>query len=140
MATHLLPESAFVTDLDGAIIIPKPDKASVETARRRHRVAKRARDGDLPLLEEHDACGWSSAVLERCLALRRRRGPATCSSRGCGWVVDTASAASTTAEADEHDCCGEESTSSAVRVADTVRQRQIEKSHLACIYLNVMYY
>jgi hypothetical protein len=57
--------------------------------------AKRARDGDLlTLIEEADARGWSSAVLERSLALRRRRSPASSSPpRGCGWVAAAAPAA-----------------------------------------------
>ncbi|GJN31641.1 hypothetical protein PR202_gn00064 [Eleusine coracana subsp. coracana] len=133
MATHLLPESAFVTDLDGAVIILKADDAAVEIGRLRHRVAKRARDEGPPLLEEGDACGWSSAVMERGLTLRRRRGPASCSRRGCGWVVGAASAA---AEADEHNCYGKESTTSVALVA----QSEIDKSHLAYMYLNVVYY
>jgi hypothetical protein len=57
--------------------------------------AKRARDGDLlTLIEEADARGWSSAVSERSLALRRRRSPASSSPpRGCGWVAAAAPAA-----------------------------------------------
>ncbi|GJM87677.1 hypothetical protein PR202_ga03655 [Eleusine coracana subsp. coracana] len=53
--------------------------------------AKRARDDDvLALLEEADARGWSSAVSERSLALRRRRGTTSSSfPRGCGWVTAT---------------------------------------------------
>ena len=41
-------------------------------ARRRDAVAKRARDEDLR--EEGEARGWSSAIPDRSLALRRRRG------------------------------------------------------------------
>jgi hypothetical protein len=44
----------------------------VEVARRRDVVAKRARDENLR--DEADARGWSSAIQERSLALRRRRG------------------------------------------------------------------
>ncbi|GJM87673.1 hypothetical protein PR202_ga03651 [Eleusine coracana subsp. coracana] len=63
--------------------------------------AKRGRDDDvLALLEEADARGWSSAVLERSLALRRRRGTASSSfPRRCGWV---------TATAEDHGCRREE--------------------------------
>jgi hypothetical protein len=51
--------------------------------------AKRARDGDaLSLLDEADAHGWSSAVSERGLALRRRWAPASHSlPQGSGWVA-----------------------------------------------------
>ncbi|TVU46480.1 hypothetical protein EJB05_06020, partial [Eragrostis curvula] len=97
----LLRPSAFVTDLDGGIII-LPASDALEITRRRDRVAKRARDGGVAMREEADARGWSSAVLERSLALRRRRGPASCSRRGCGWVVGADPAAA--AEADEHGC------------------------------------
>ncbi|GJM87678.1 hypothetical protein PR202_ga03656 [Eleusine coracana subsp. coracana] len=63
--------------------------------------AKRARDDDVvALLEEADARGWSSAVSERNLALRRRRGTTSSfSPRGCGWV---------TATAEDHGCRREE--------------------------------
>ncbi|TVU50630.1 hypothetical protein EJB05_02008, partial [Eragrostis curvula] len=106
MAASLLPPTAFVTDLDGGIIIlPAVDAA--EIARRRDRVAKRARDGGVALHEEADARGWSSAVLERSLALRRRRGPASGPRRGRGWVVGAADPAAA-AEADKHGCPREE--------------------------------
>jgi hypothetical protein len=48
------------------------DDDLVEVARRRDAVAKRARDEDLR--EEADARGWSSAIPDRSLPLRRRRG------------------------------------------------------------------
>ncbi|TVU10725.1 hypothetical protein EJB05_44271, partial [Eragrostis curvula] len=88
METPLLLRSAFVTDLDGAIIILPADVA-VEL-RWRERVAKLVRDLGVALLEEFDTRGWSSAVQERGLALRRRRGAAPCSRLGCGWIVEAA--------------------------------------------------
>ncbi|CAO2173989.1 unnamed protein product [Urochloa humidicola] len=49
---------------------------------------KRGRDGGVDRREEAEAAsGWSSAVVERGLALRRRGGSASCSSRRCGLIV-----------------------------------------------------
>ncbi|CAL4950445.1 unnamed protein product [Urochloa decumbens] len=49
---------------------------------------KRGRNGSVDRREEGEATsGWSSAVLERGLALRRRGGSASCSSRRCGLIV-----------------------------------------------------
>ncbi|CAO2180228.1 unnamed protein product [Urochloa humidicola] len=49
---------------------------------------KRGRDRGVDRREEEEAAsGWSSAVVERGLALRRRRGSAFCSSRRCGLIV-----------------------------------------------------
>ncbi|TVU51504.1 hypothetical protein EJB05_02936, partial [Eragrostis curvula] len=80
MAASLLPPTAFVTDLVGGIII-------------------------LPAVDAH---GWSSAVLERGLALRRRRGPASCPRRGCGWVVCAVNPAAAATGAAKHGCPREE--------------------------------
>ncbi|GJN07718.1 hypothetical protein PR202_ga25572 [Eleusine coracana subsp. coracana] len=124
MAKRPLPESAFVTDLDGAIIIPEVDDA-VEEARWRDHVAKMARDLAVPLSKEGDACGWSSAVLDRDLALRRRRGPASSSRRGCGLVVGEAAAGS----ADQRIC---------PVAAKTAWQTGIENEFLVHFYLNVL--
>jgi hypothetical protein len=68
--------------------------AVVLLARDDRGAAKRARNEDLlHLSDEADARGWSSSVLERSLALRRRRGTASSSSpRGCDWVVSAAPA------------------------------------------------
>ncbi|CAO2192707.1 unnamed protein product [Urochloa humidicola] len=50
---------------------------------------KRGRDGGVDRREEEEvASGWSSAVVERGLALRHRGGFASCSSRRCGLIVD----------------------------------------------------
>jgi len=76
--------------VDGAITIVAADDP-VELALRRDRVAKRARDQDLR--EEADARGWSSAISERGLALRRRSRPAPSSLTGA-----------TTMEMEEHAC------------------------------------
>ncbi|GJN31643.1 hypothetical protein PR202_gn00062 [Eleusine coracana subsp. coracana] len=133
MAKRPLPESAFVTDLDGAIIIPEVDDA-VEEARWRDRVAKMARDWAVPLSKEGDACGWSSAVLERDLAMRRRRGPASSSRRGRGLVVGEAAAAS----ADERICRGKESTPSGPVAAKAALQTEIDIEFLVHFYLNVL--
>ncbi|TVU46333.1 hypothetical protein EJB05_05859, partial [Eragrostis curvula] len=88
--TPLLPASAFAVAADGAITFFGADDP-VELARRRDRVAKkRARDADRTW-READARGWSSAIVERSLALRRRRGSASISPRHrCGWVVGAA--------------------------------------------------
>ncbi|CAO2162200.1 unnamed protein product [Urochloa humidicola] len=49
---------------------------------------KRSRDGGVDRREEEEAAsGWSSAVVERGLALRRRGSSAFCSSRRCGLIV-----------------------------------------------------
>ncbi|CAO2203243.1 unnamed protein product [Urochloa humidicola] len=49
---------------------------------------KRGRSGGVDQREEAEAAiGWSSAVVERGLALRRRGGSASCSSRRCGLIV-----------------------------------------------------
>ncbi|CAL4964114.1 unnamed protein product [Urochloa decumbens] len=49
---------------------------------------KRGRNGGVNRREEGEAAsGWSSAVVERGLALRRRGGSASCSSRRCGLIV-----------------------------------------------------
>ncbi|CAL4957197.1 unnamed protein product [Urochloa decumbens] len=49
---------------------------------------KRGRNGGVDRREEGEAAsGWSSAVVERGLALRRRGGSASCSSRRCGLIV-----------------------------------------------------
>ncbi|CAL4964169.1 unnamed protein product [Urochloa decumbens] len=49
---------------------------------------KRGRDGGVDQRGEGEAAsGWSSAVVERGLALRRRGGSASCSSRRCGLIV-----------------------------------------------------
>ncbi|CAO2192878.1 unnamed protein product [Urochloa humidicola] len=49
---------------------------------------KRGRDGGVDRREEAEAAsGWSSAVVERGLALRRRGGSASCSTRQCGLIV-----------------------------------------------------
>ncbi|CAO2203245.1 unnamed protein product [Urochloa humidicola] len=48
----------------------------------------RGRSGDVDQREEAEAAiGWSSVVVERSLALRRRGGSASCSSRRCGLIV-----------------------------------------------------
>ncbi|GJN31642.1 hypothetical protein PR202_gn00063 [Eleusine coracana subsp. coracana] len=135
MAAPPLPVSAFVTDLDGAIIIPEIDAAAVETTRRRDRAAKRACDWGPPLSEEGDACGWSSTILERGLALRRRRGPASSSRRGCGWIVDTAAATEV-----EHSCGDKETTTCVALAAKAVAQSEIDNSYLSCISINPIYY
>uniref|UniRef100_A0A8I6YBZ4 Uncharacterized protein n=1 Tax=Hordeum vulgare subsp. vulgare TaxID=112509 RepID=A0A8I6YBZ4_HORVV len=51
---------------------------------------KRGRCGDLLLADDSEAAGWSSAILDRSLALRRRRGPAAPPSghRGCLVVTE----------------------------------------------------
>ncbi|CAO2162164.1 unnamed protein product [Urochloa humidicola] len=50
---------------------------------------KRGRDGGVGRRAEAEAAsGWSSAVVERGLALRRRGGSASCSNRRCGLIVD----------------------------------------------------
>ncbi|EMS64711.1 hypothetical protein CFC21_053193 [Triticum aestivum] len=41
---------------------------------------KRDRCGDLLLADDPEAAGWSSAILDRSIALRRRRGPSPSSS------------------------------------------------------------
>ncbi|GJN07719.1 hypothetical protein PR202_ga25573 [Eleusine coracana subsp. coracana] len=138
MAAPPLPASAFVIDLDGAIIIPEIDAAAVETTRRRDCAAKRACDWGPPLSEEGDACGWSSTILERGLALRRRRGPASSSRRGCGWFVDTAAAVA--AAEDEHSCGDKETTTCVALAAKAVAHREIDNSYLACISINPIYY
>ncbi|CAL4976827.1 unnamed protein product [Urochloa decumbens] len=49
---------------------------------------KRGRNGGVDRREEGEAAsGWSSAVVERGLALRRRGGSASCFSRRCGLIV-----------------------------------------------------
>ncbi|CAO2184886.1 unnamed protein product [Urochloa humidicola] len=49
---------------------------------------KRGRDGGVDRREEEEATsGWSSAVVERGVALRHRGGFASCSSRRCGLIV-----------------------------------------------------
>ncbi|CAO2162199.1 unnamed protein product [Urochloa humidicola] len=49
---------------------------------------KRGRDGGVDRREEEEATsGWSSAVVKHGLALRRRGGSASCSSRRCGLIV-----------------------------------------------------
>ena len=50
---------------------------------------KRDRCGDLLLADDSEAAGWSSAILDRSLALRRRRGPSPSSfHRGCLVVTE----------------------------------------------------
>ncbi|KAF7047820.1 hypothetical protein CFC21_056686 [Triticum aestivum] len=50
---------------------------------------KRDRCGDLLLADDSEAAGWSSAMLDRSLALRRRRGPSPSSfHRGCLVVTE----------------------------------------------------
>ena len=50
---------------------------------------KRDRCGDLLLADDSEAAGWSSAILDRSLALRRRRGPSPPSfHRGCLVVTE----------------------------------------------------
>ncbi|KAM3294172.1 hypothetical protein ACQJBY_037210 [Aegilops geniculata] len=50
---------------------------------------KRSADENLVLANESEALGWSSAVSDRRLALRRRRGPASSSCRrGCIVVTE----------------------------------------------------
>ncbi|OEL33766.1 hypothetical protein BAE44_0005216 [Dichanthelium oligosanthes] len=85
--TPLQPASAFAFTIDGAITTVEE-----EPARRRDRdgdAAKRARDGGLARREEEaDATrGWSSAVEERGLALRRRGGSASCSHPRGGLII-----------------------------------------------------
>ena len=54
-----------------------------------HAVKKRSADENLVLADESEASGWSSAVSDRRLALRRRRGPASSSCRrGCIVVTE----------------------------------------------------
>ncbi|CAL4950387.1 unnamed protein product [Urochloa decumbens] len=115
--TQLLRGSdfGFTFTIDGAITtVLADDPVEKELARRRDRGAakrrdsdegkkrdgdeakkggsgaakKRGRDGGVDRREETEAAsGWSSAVVERGLALRRRGGSATCSSRRCGLIV-----------------------------------------------------
>ncbi|CAL4957143.1 unnamed protein product [Urochloa decumbens] len=107
--TQLLRGSdfGFTFTIDGAITtVLADDPVEKELARRRDRGAakrrdgdeakkggsgaakKRGRDGSVDRREETEAAsGWSSAVVERGLALRRRGGSATCSSRRCGLIV-----------------------------------------------------
>ncbi|TVU46331.1 hypothetical protein EJB05_05857, partial [Eragrostis curvula] len=108
----LLPASAFSVTIDGAFTIVGADDPH-ELARRRDSGAKkRARDVDRASREEADACGWSSAVLERSLALRRRRGSSSISPRHrCGWVVGAAAAA-----VEEQACLHEEAAARVTRV------------------------
>ncbi|PUZ57225.1 hypothetical protein GQ55_5G412400 [Panicum hallii var. hallii] len=89
--TPLLRASAFAFTIDGAIaaLAGYYDDPVEELARRRGRdAAKRGRDGGTARREEADAArGWSSAVAERGLALRRRGGSASCSRPRGGLVV-----------------------------------------------------
>ncbi|CAL4976776.1 unnamed protein product [Urochloa decumbens] len=115
--TPLLPSSAFrfTFTIDGAITtVLADDPVEEELARRRDSDAtkkrgsgtgmksgggagkkmdggaakKRGRNGGVDRREEGEAAsGWSSAVVERGLALRRRGGSASCSSRRCALIV-----------------------------------------------------
>ena len=87
-AGPLLPRAnATWCAVDGALTFVAADDP-VELAKRRDRVAKRARDAD-SLREEADARGWSSALPERSLVLRRRRRGSAPSSFSCGGVGGT---------------------------------------------------
>ena len=81
--TPLLRASAFAFTIDGAVaVLAAYDGPAEELAGRR--------GGGLAVAgpEEADAArGWSSAVVERGLALRHRRGPASCSLRPRGGLV-----------------------------------------------------
>ncbi|RCV23845.1 hypothetical protein SETIT_5G037400v2 [Setaria italica] len=115
--TALLGASAFAFTftIDGAITtVVADDPVEEELARRRDRDAskkrdsdsmkkrdgdsakkrdgdarkKRGRDGGMDRGEESDAArGWSSAVVERGLALRRRGGSTSCCRPRCGLIV-----------------------------------------------------
>ncbi|RLN23029.1 uncharacterized protein C2845_PM07G06970 [Panicum miliaceum] len=83
--TPLLRASAFAFTIDGAIaaLAGYYDDPVEELGR-----AKRGRDGGTARREEADAArGWSSAVAERGLALRRRGGSASCARPRGGLVV-----------------------------------------------------
>ncbi|BAS78752.1 Os02g0492800 [Oryza sativa Japonica Group] len=80
MLRAALSPAVALSTIDGVVSV-----AAAASDHDRVGAAKRARDGHLlPRSEEHDAdadaCGWSSAVMERSLALRRRRG---CASSPC---------------------------------------------------------
>ena len=70
-------------DIHGmSVTLTMPDQLS-------HAGKKRSADEDLVLADESEARGWSSAVSDRRLALRRRRGPASSSCRrGCIVVTE----------------------------------------------------
>ena len=96
--TPLLCASAFAAAVDGAAIttVVANDLVEEELASRRDSVAaNRGCGGALERREEADvARGWSSAVVERGLALRRRGGSASfCRPRG--GLVGTAAATAT---------------------------------------------
>ncbi|KAF6993539.1 hypothetical protein CFC21_010416 [Triticum aestivum] len=70
-------------DIHGmSVTLTMPDQLS-------HSGKKRAADEDLVLADESEARGWSSAVSDRRLVLRRRRGPVSSSCcRGCIMVTE----------------------------------------------------
>ncbi|RLN40934.1 hypothetical protein C2845_PM01G36350 [Panicum miliaceum] len=85
LGTPLLRASAFAAAIDGSVTIVAADDPVEELARRRGRAA--ANRGPAQREIEDDAArGWSSAVRERGLALRRRGGSAASCSRRRGLV------------------------------------------------------